>query len=368
MPDKIIEHTEERHVVERYIPLGVAVGIVPWNFPLMLTFFKLPAAILTGNTFILKPSPSTPYCCLKIGELGLRFFPPGVLQVLSGNDNLGPWLVDHPGTLLFHISCFFVRHTYDCLACLNLRPSSDITIDLGVDRVAFTGSISTGKKILERCAGGLKKVTLEMGGNDPAIVCADVDLPSIIPKIAMIAFVNTGQLCMAIKRVYIHESIYEAALPAMVEFVETNMKIGDGFEENTFLGPISHAFQFERVKDFLAGIKKDKLVVATGSLKPLDRTGMFISPIVLDNPPEDSSPVVDEPFGAFTLRKTLLLNRMLIMNLLQDQFSRYSSGRTKMTLSEEPTIHTTVSAALFGQTTLHRRSASPNSLRLGPSG
>lgn len=97
LSETVIEDTAERRVVERFVPLGVAVGIVPWNFPLMLSFFKLPAALLTGNTFILKPSPFTPYCCLKIAELGCRFFPPGVFQALSGSDQLGPWLTGNPG-------------------------------------------------------------------------------------------------------------------------------------------------------------------------------------------------------------------------------------------------------------------------------
>ncbi|KAI0972956.1 Aldehyde/histidinol dehydrogenase [Xylaria arbuscula] len=191
LPDNVIEETEERRVIERYTPLGVAVGIVPWNFPLMLSFFKIPAALLTGNVFILKPSPFTPYCCLKVVELGLQFFPPGVLQALSGDDRLGPWITEHPD----------------------------------VDKVAFTGSVATGKKILQACSNCFKRVTLEMGGNDPAIICPDVDLAAIIPKVAIISLVNSGQLCMAVKRLYVHESIYDAFLAAIVEFVESNLKL-----------------------------------------------------------------------------------------------------------------------------------------------
>ncbi|TGJ86594.1 hypothetical protein E0Z10_g2197 [Xylaria hypoxylon] len=263
LPDNVIEDTEERRVIERYTPLGVAAGIVPWNFPLMLSFFKIPAALLTGNVFILKPSPFTPYCCLKVAEMGLRFFPPGVLQALSGDDRLGPWITAHPG----------------------------------VDKIAFTGSISTGKKILQTCSGSLKRVTLEMGGNDPAIICGDVDIAAITPKVAMISFVNSGQLCMAVKRVYVHESIYEAFLASIVEFVENNLKVGDGFEENSFIGPITHQAQFDRVKDLMADIKKNKFKIATRGSQDTSQQGLFISPIILDNPPEDSRPVVDEPFG-----------------------------------------------------------------------
>ncbi|KAI1113085.1 Aldehyde/histidinol dehydrogenase [Nemania sp. NC0429] len=263
LPDNIIEDTEQRRVVERYTPLGVAVGIVPWNFPLMLSFFKLPAALLTGNVFILKPSPFTPYCCLKVAELGLRFFPPGVLQALSGDDRLGPWVTEHPG----------------------------------IDKVAFTGSIATGKKILQTCSASMKRVTLEMGGNDPAIICADVDIAAIVPKVAMISFVNSGQLCMAVKRLYVHESIYDAFLAAMVEFVESSLKVGDGFAENSFIGPITHKAQFDRVTELLDHIKKNEFKVATKNSPDISQQGFFIPPVILDNPPEDSRPVVDEPFG-----------------------------------------------------------------------
>jgi acyl-CoA reductase-like NAD-dependent aldehyde dehydrogenase len=104
LAENIVEATEARHIVERFTPIGVAAGIVPWNFPLMLAFFKIPSALLTGNAFILKPSPFAPYSCLKVAELGIRFFPAGVLQALSGDDNLGPWLTAHPGTWLWMFS------------------------------------------------------------------------------------------------------------------------------------------------------------------------------------------------------------------------------------------------------------------------
>ena len=177
-----------------------------------------------------------------------------------------------------------------------------------MDRIAFMGSTTVGKKILEGCAQSLKKVTLEMGGNDSAIVCSDVDVPSIIPKVAMAAFANTGQICMAIRRVYIHESIYGYVLSELVKFVEEKLVVGDGFEEGTVLGPISHASQFKRVKEYLADIKRSKLKIATSSTKALVREGFFVSPVVLDNPPDDSRAVVEELFGMFHLQDYALGN------------------------------------------------------------
>lgn len=169
-----------------------------------------------------------------------------------------------------------------------------------MDKVSFTGSTATGKKILQSCSSSLKRVTLEMGGNDPAIVCADVDIAAIVPKLAMISFTNSGQLCLAVKRLYVHESIYETFLAALVSFVESHLKVGYGEDETTFIGPITHRAQYDRVKDLLAYIESNSLKVATKSYRQTDYSGLFIPPVILDNPPDDSRPVVEEAFGTFT--------------------------------------------------------------------
>ncbi|KAL8946460.1 MAG: hypothetical protein Q9183_007903, partial [Haloplaca sp. 2 TL-2023] len=148
LPEDLIEDSEDRKVINRYTPLGVACGIVPWNFPILLMIGKVAPALYTGNTIIIKPSPYTPYSDLKLAELGLRFFPPGVLQALSGEEDLGPMLTTHED----------------------------------IDKIAFTGSSATGKKVMAASAQTLKRVTLELGGNDPAIICDDVDIDAIIPK------------------------------------------------------------------------------------------------------------------------------------------------------------------------------------------
>jgi len=149
LPEEILEDTEDRQIIQRYTPLGVACGIVPWNYPVLLACGKIAPALYTGNPIIIKPSPFTPYCDLKLGELGRQFFPPGVLQALSGGDDLGPMLTVHPG----------------------------------IDKVSFTGSSVTGKKVMESCSKTLKRVTLELGGNDACIICEDVDIEKVIPKV-----------------------------------------------------------------------------------------------------------------------------------------------------------------------------------------
>ncbi|KAI0425813.1 aldehyde dehydrogenase [Xylaria sp. FL1042] len=260
-PGGIIEDTEECKITTRYTPLGVVVGVVPWNFSLQVACTKMAPALLTGNAFILKPSPYTPYCDLKVAELASSFFPAGVVQALSGDHNLGPWLTGHPG----------------------------------VNMISFTGSVGVGKKIMEDCSKTLKRVTLELGGNDAAIVCADVDPVHVASKIGLIAFANSGQICIAAKRVYVHESVYNNVLSALVAYAQA-LKVG--MDADSFLGPLSNQPQYERVKDLLADIKKAGLLVAAGSTEPLaDKTGYYLAPTIIDNPPDDARVVVEEQFG-----------------------------------------------------------------------
>ncbi|KAI0197809.1 aldehyde dehydrogenase [Astrocystis sublimbata] len=253
--------TPERTAIVRYVPLGVGVGIVPWNFPLTLGIGKLLSALLMGNPFIWKPSPFTPYSALKAAEIGARIFPPGVLQALSGEDNLGPWLTEHPG----------------------------------VAKVSFTGSVETGKKIMVSCAASLKRLTLELGGNDAAVVCDDVDVDSVVRDVSFFTFVHCGQICMNIKRIYVHETIYDQFLAAMVEHVKA-YKTGDSTDAEAFFGPIQNEMQYEKLKALYSKIDTEGWKVALGG-QPKDSEGFYMPATIIDNPPEDSSIVTDEPFG-----------------------------------------------------------------------
>ena len=259
--EKVTSDDGEKEIVVRHTPLGIAVGIVPWNFPIQLAAGKITPSVVTGNPIIIKPSPFTPYCNLKMGELAQQFFPPGVVQVLSGGDDLGPMLTEHPGP----------------------------------DKISFTGSSATGKLVMASAAKTLKRVTLELGGKDPTIICPDVDIATVAPKVATLAFLNSGQICLAIKRIYVHEDIYEPFLKAMVEHTKT-MKVGDGAEEGNFLGPVQNSMQFEKVKTFFADIEKQGQKVAVGGVNE-DKAGYFITPTLIDRPKEDSKIATDEPFG-----------------------------------------------------------------------
>ena len=256
------EHeTDEKIVKTVYKPIGVSVGIAPWNFPLALSLaFKVAPAIAAGSPIIIKPSPFTPYTAAKGIELLQQVFPPGVIQCLGGDDKLGPMLTGHPG----------------------------------VKKVSFTGSIATGRKVMEACSKTLKRVVLELGGNDPAVVCEDVDIPSTAAECAMGAWFNTGQMCVCTKRILVHEKIYDEFLAAMIEFTKTLTLEAEGY---SMLGPVQNEMQYKKVLDIFADSKKNGYKFAHGDDEPKTSEGFFIKPTIIDNPPSDSIVWKEEPFG-----------------------------------------------------------------------
>jgi len=261
IPEERFEDNE-KVVTTRYRPLGVAGAICPWNFPLILSAGKIAPGLLTGNCVIVKPSPFTPYTGLKLVELAQEIFPPGVLQVVGGSNELGAMLTAHKG----------------------------------IDKISFTGSIATGKKVMEACAKTLKRVTLELGGNDASIILPDVDIKKVAPEVAMGAFQNSGQVCVATKRIYIHEKIYKEFVQEMVNFTKT-MKVGSSDDEDVMLGPIQNSMQYERVKGFFADSKAKGYKFAAGEPDVAASKGFFIQPTIIDNPPNDSRIITEEPFG-----------------------------------------------------------------------
>ena len=244
-----------------YRPLGVVGIITPWNAPINLALGPLVSALYTGNTVVLKPSPYTPLTTLKLGELLKNLVPPGVVNILAGGDTLGEWISEHKG----------------------------------IDKISFTGSVETGKKVLERAAGTLKRVTLELGGNDPAIILDDVDPEAIAKKLFFAAFVNSGQVCMAIKRIYAHEAIYDALCAALVREAE-QARVGDGFAPGTQLGPLQNRAQYEKVVALLAETRETGARILAGGDVP-QRPGYFITPTLVADVDDDSRLVRDEQFG-----------------------------------------------------------------------
>lgn len=260
LPVDITEDTDARRIEVHHVPLGVVCGIVPWNFPVLLASWKIAPALLTGNTIVLKPSPFTPLCTLKIGELLQEVFPPGVFNVISGGDELGPWMTSHEGFA----------------------------------KISFTGSTATGKRVMESAAKDLKRVTLELGGNDAAIVLPDVDVDKVSEQLFAGAFGNTAQICVATKRLYVHEDIYDAVRDKMHALAKA-APVGDGSAQGNMFGPIQNKAQYERVLDLMEDAKKDGLTMLYGAEVPEE--GYFIPLTIVDNPPEDSRVVKEEAFG-----------------------------------------------------------------------
>lgn len=261
LPLIINEDSDVRYSETRRVPIGVVGAISPWNYPLLLAMFKVGPALLSGNTMVLKPSPFTPLTTLKFGELVKDLLPPGVFNIVSGGDDLGPWMTSHPG----------------------------------IDKISFTGSTATGKRVMKSASDTLKRVTLELGGNDPAIVMPDVDPETIAQEIFWAAFGNNGQICIASKRVYVHQDIYDRLRDAVVAYAQT-IKLGDGAEQGTQLGPINNRPQYRRVLDLIEDARANGYRFLTGN-EAFKGAGYFVPITILDNPPEDSRIVQEEQFG-----------------------------------------------------------------------
>ncbi|MGA0599320.1 aldehyde dehydrogenase family protein [Caulobacter sp. KR2-114] len=260
-PVHVAEDSDTQFIETRYVPLGVVCAIAPWNAPVSLAMWKIAPALVAGNTMVLKPSPFTPLCTLKIGELFREVFPPGVLNVVSGGDGLGPMMTSHPGFA----------------------------------KISFTGSSATGKRVMMSAANDLKRVSLELGGNDAAIVLPDVDLDAVAPKIFFGAFYNSAQICVATKRLYVHEDVYDG-LRDRLAAIAAATRVGDGSEQGTTLGPIQNKRQFERVTALLDDARARGLTLIQGAAVP-DNGGYFVPVTIVDNPPEDARVVREEAFG-----------------------------------------------------------------------
>jgi acyl-CoA reductase-like NAD-dependent aldehyde dehydrogenase len=261
LPREVLQDDDEALVELKRRPLGVVAAITPWNFPLNLAFWKIAPALLAGNTMVLKPSPFTPLTTLRTAELLRTVLPPGVLNVVSGGDDLGAWMTGHPVPR----------------------------------KISFTGSIDTGKKVAVSAAPDLKRVTLELGGNDPAIVLDDADPAAVADGIFGGAFANNGQVCSAIKRVYVPESLYDDVVEALATRARA-VTVGDGADGATKLGPINNEPQFERVKELVAdALAHGARAVAGGG--PMDRPGYFFEPTILAGLSDGTRIVDEEQFG-----------------------------------------------------------------------
>jgi acyl-CoA reductase-like NAD-dependent aldehyde dehydrogenase len=260
LPDKVIRDEGGNAVVEHRTPLGVVAAITPWNFPLVLLMNKLGPALITGNTMVVKPAPTTPLTTLLFGEICAEHLPAGVVNVIADQNDLGPVLTAHPG----------------------------------IAKIAFTGSTATGAKVMASAAAMVKRVTLELGGNDAAIVLDDVDPKLAARKVYDGAMTNAGQICVAIKRAYVPSAMYDAFCDEIAKLANQAV-VDDGDRQGTTVGPIQNRMQFEKVCALVEDAAKRGKVIAGG--KPLDRLGYFMPPTIVRDLPEDAPLVHEEQFG-----------------------------------------------------------------------
>lgn len=242
-------------------PLGVVGSITPWNWPLMIAIWHAAPALLAGNTVIIKPSPMTPIATIRMVELANEVLPAGVLNIVTGENDVGVAMSEHPD----------------------------------IDKIVFTGSSPTGKKIMAAASGNLKRLTLELGGNDAGIVLPDVDVSKVAPKIFTACFHNNGQTCACLKRLYVHESIHDE-LAAALSDIAKSVKVGDGMQENTELGPVQNKVQLEKVKALAKDAAAAGGVFLAGG-KPVDGRGYFFEPTIVTGLRDGSRLVDEEPFG-----------------------------------------------------------------------
>lgn len=261
IPRRILQDDSSALIEVAQRPIGVVGAITPWNFPLGLAMWKIAPALLAGNTVVVKPSPFTPMATLLMGEIIGEVLPPGVLNVISGGDDLGRALVAHP------------------------IPR----------KITFTGSIAGGKNVAVAAGADLKRLTLELGGNDAAILLPDADLASVIPALLGVAFFNTGQACALPKRIYVPDGVYAEAIEAFGAAASA-IAVGDPTDPATQMGPLSTRPQFERVK----GLAQDAVtsgarVVAGGDA--IDAPGYYFKPTILADVAEGVAVVDEEQFG-----------------------------------------------------------------------
>ncbi|MEO7007384.1 MAG: aldehyde dehydrogenase family protein [Terrimesophilobacter sp.] len=256
-PEVVVDDGEV-HAELHYRAIGVVGAIGPWNWPMMIAIWQIAPSLRMGNTVVVKPSEHTPLSVLAMIAVMNEVLPPDVLTPISGDGEVGARLASHPD----------------------------------IDKVMFTGSTATGRKIIESSAGNLARLTLELGGNDAGIVLPGVDPAAIALDLFWGAFINTGQTCAALKRLYVHDSIYEDVIAALKDIAEQT-PMGDGLDENNVLGPLQNKQQFDIVSRLVEDAKAGGGRIVTGGA-PATELGELFYPITLVADVKDGDALVDE--------------------------------------------------------------------------
>ena len=260
LPVEVIQDNDEARIEVHRKPVGVVGSITPWNYPLLITCWHIIPGLLAGCTIVAKPSEYTPLTVLQAMHLISDLLPPGVVNVVTGSGDIGAGMSAHEG----------------------------------IDKIVFTGSTATGKRIMASAAGNLKRLTLELGGNDAAIVLPDTNVAEAAGKIFATAMINNGQTCAALKRLYVHEDIYDEMCDALAA-IAGSVTTGPASESPDF-GPIQNKMQFDKVCALADAARADGATFMTGGVA-LDRAGYFFPVTIVKDIPEQSRLVQEEPFG-----------------------------------------------------------------------
>jgi acyl-CoA reductase-like NAD-dependent aldehyde dehydrogenase len=260
LEDKVASESNGGSFIEQRYPLGVVAVITPWNVPVALLMIKVAPALLAGNTIVAKPAPTTPLSSLRVARIINKHVPPGVFNIITDANDLGAELTAHPD----------------------------------VAKISFTGSSATGKKVLQSASNLLKRVTLELGGNDAAIVLDDVDAKETAKSLFEGAMMNTGQICLAVKRVYAPTSLYDALCDELIELSDKAI-VDDGMKQGTQYGPLQNKVQYNKVLEIIADARARGAKVHGGE-QP-DGPGYFIRPTIVRDIDDDARLVREEQFG-----------------------------------------------------------------------
>jgi len=261
LPVETVQDDDQALVKVYRKPLGVVASITPWNWPLMIAIWHIMPALKAGNTVLIKPSSLTPTATLEMVKLANEILPAGVLNIVTGEAEVGNAISTHKD----------------------------------INKIIFTGSTQTGKAIMSNSVDGLKRLTLELGGNDAGIVLPDVDVETILPNLFGAIFHNNGHTCACLKRLYVHESQYDEISQGLAKLAKS-VVLGDGLDESTELGPVQNARQLAVVESLVDDAKKQGGTILCGGER-LAGNGYFYKPTVVTNITDGDHLVDEEQFG-----------------------------------------------------------------------
>ena len=261
LPEETIQDDERGKIVLRRKPVGVVGSITPWNWPMIIAAWHMMPALRVGCTTVIKPSPFTPLSTLRLVALMNEVLPPGVANVVTGAAEVGSHLVTHPG----------------------------------IDKIVFTGSVATGKKVMGGAAERLKRVTLELGGNDAGIVLPGTRIDPLLEKLFWGCFLNAGQTCAALKRLYVHEDQYEEFVEKFSKYV-SRIPVGNGLDPKNLIGPLTNRMQLDKVSGYVDEARRRGARIITGGQRP-ESPGFFYPLTVVADVVDDMQIVREEQFG-----------------------------------------------------------------------